>query len=318
MLYVVDFSIYEVSLNNQVLTYGYVAMFCAIYSFCLGYILIGGAHLKSYRLRVTFGKISIYYALIFLSVTLLFFYYRYMGVFNNPLQPIVSRFYITINDERSSLTFLTIGADILYVIFLFKIARVKNISQLSFVDWFFILIPIFTNLITTNRGSIILYVFGALCVRYSLEKARFPYIKFLVFVIVVVGALGLARGITQSEEQLKTTDFKYSTVFTKTAEHILERPYHLAIDKTSFIISEVSQRDLYLYGASLVTFIVAPIPRLIWPEKPNVSIGPWVAKEIYNRHRKSGVPPGFIAELFLNFSWLVLFLVCLFMGLSAD
>ena len=99
-----------------------------------------------------------------------------------------------------------------------------------------------------------------------------------------------------------------SSIFIKTLEHILQRPYHLAIDKTGYIVSWSSENNFYLYGSSLVSFVVAPIPRVLWDDKPSVRVGPWIAEQIYNRENRSGVPPGLVAELFLNFSWLGIFI----------
>lgn len=308
MFYIVDFSFYEAPIDETVLSYGFIAMAIAVVSYCFGYLFVGGSHLKSFKLRLPFKGNFVVYGLIFLAMFGLFFYFRFMGVFSNQFNPFVSRYFITENNERSSLTFLAMGADVIFVVFLFQLAKAKSISKLKVFDYFLILVPIFTHLVTTNRGTIILYVVGALCVKYSLEKFKFPYFKFMIFVVVVVGALGLARGATQSEEAFRTNDFEYIAVFTRTAEHVLERPYHMAIDKTSFIVSEVAERDLYLYGQSLFSFVFAPVPRILWPEKPSVTIGPWVAKAIYNRENSSGVPPGIIAELFLNFSWPGIFL----------
>ncbi|MCF7749064.1 O-antigen polysaccharide polymerase Wzy [Sulfitobacter sp. M39] len=303
MFYVVDFSEYEAPVDETILGYGFIAMTFAIVSYCAGYLYVGKGYIKLYRPEFSIKGNLAYYVLIAVALLGLLFYFRYMGVLDNPLRPFVSRYFITDGNQRSSLTFLAMGADVLYVIFLFRLAQVKKLSRLKPYEYMLILIPIFTNIVTTNRGTIILYIFGVLCVTYSLRNFKFPYLKFLAFVITIVGTLGVVRGVTQSEEQVQAVDIEYVAVLSQTIEHIMERPYHIAIDKTSFIISEVSERNLYLHGESLISFIFAPIPRIFWADKPSVTIGPWVAKVVYSRENRSGVPPGLIAELFLNFSW---------------
>ncbi|NHM17556.1 O-antigen polysaccharide polymerase Wzy [Tritonibacter mobilis] len=300
---ITDLSFSEIPITTETMIYGHVAISLGILSFCFGYFAIQNRFLKSYRV-ITINGIITQYALISLGLILLFFYFRKMGVFNNPLNPFVGRYFATEYNERTSLTFLTMGADFIYVVFLFRLAKKPENVRLSAIEYLLILIPIFTNLVTTNRGSIILYILGAMCVSNSLKNRTFPWMKFGIFTMLLIGSLGLARGLVQSGDEARYGNaITASSVFIKTLEHVLQRPYHLAIDKTGYIVQSTSESNLYLYGSSLATFLAAPIPRVVWRDKPSVRIGPWVAENIYNRDNRSGVPPGFIAELFLNFSW---------------
>lgn len=302
-----DLSFSEVPITTETMLYGHLSISFGVLSFCFGYITIQNKFLRSYRVVTINGTIT-QYALIVLGLILLFFYFRKMGLFSNSLNLFVGRYFITEFDERSSLTFLTMGADFIYVVFLFRLAKKPENVRLSAIEYLLILIPIFTNLVTTNRGSIILYVLGALCVGNSLKKRAFPWIKFAIFLMLLIGGLGLARGIVQSGDEARYGNTTASSIVFKTLEHVLQKPYHLAIDKTGYIVQSTSESNLYLYGSSLSTFLAAPIPRVVWRDKPSVRIGPWVAKNIYNRDNQSGVPPGFIAELFLNFSWFGIFI----------
>ena len=51
----------------------------------------------------------------------------------------------------------------------------------------------------------------------------------------------------------------------------------------------------------MAVWLIAPIPREIYPNKPLIHTGPIIGQKIYN-NRVSGVPPGLVAELYWNFS----------------
>ena len=72
------------------------------------------------------------------------------------------------------------------------------------------------------------------------------------------------------------------------------------LGKTLLVTDAVPAKLPYEYGQTIVTYVVAPIPRAVWPEKPVVSPGPTIGKKIYNLGR-TGVPPGMVAELAWNF-----------------
>ena len=55
----------------------------------------------------------------------------------------------------------------------------------------------------------------------------------------------------------------------------------------------------YQNGGTITTWALAPIPRSVWPEKPIVNFGPVIGSVIYGNPR-SGVPPGWVGDLYLN------------------
>lgn len=298
------------------LIYGYMATGLALTSYCLGYIVVGRKVIKLNLPTMRVKSKVFLYVLIIYSTIALAYYYHMIGVFDNVLGkgPFVSRFYITNNEERSSLTFLTWGADILYVVFLFKLSVSEKYGKLKYRDYLFLVVPLFTAMVTTNRGDMILYIIGVMCVKYSLTKHKFPFLKFSLILVLIIGGLGAIRGQVQSST-IGVEAEKKSFIST-TYEHLMTRPYHMAIDKTSLVVLKTIEKNLYLFGQSFVAIIYAPIPRVLWSEKPRVRVGPWVAKEIYERKNQSGVPPGLIGELFLNFAWPGVFIGMLLYGVT--
>ena len=71
----------------------------------------------------------------------------------------------------------------------------------------------------------------------------------------------------------------------------------------------------YLYGSSLMSVFLAVIPRQIWPDKPVVRIGYYVGQNIIQLDNQTGIPPGFIAEIYLNFGYWGIFPVFIVLGL---
>lgn len=54
------------------------------------------------------------------------------------------------------------------------------------------------------------------------------------------------------------------------------------------------------WGATYASWLAAPIPRELWPEKPLVNSGPIIGRHLYGM-RGGGVPPGLFGELYWNF-----------------
>jgi hypothetical protein len=76
--------------------------------------------------------------------------------------------------------------------------------------------------------------------------------------------------------------------------------HFLDLTKTAHILEAVPRAVDYQYGRTLVTWLVAPIPRTLWPDKPRIGAGGDLTG-IFGTVWTSGVPPGIVGELHLNF-----------------
>jgi hypothetical protein len=67
----------------------------------------------------------------------------------------------------------------------------------------------------------------------------------------------------------------------------------------------------YQYGQTLFSWLVAPIPRSTWPDKPPISIGQKIKTSIYGKTKSGGggVPTNSIGEFYINFGTFGLFYV---------
>lgn len=76
--------------------------------------------------------------------------------------------------------------------------------------------------------------------------------------------------------------------------------------KASHLIQRVPEDLSWRYGSTIAAYVVAPIPRSLWPTKPLISAGPIIGQQIYKQRRAfglsaSGIPPGFFGEMYWNF-----------------
>lgn len=77
--------------------------------------------------------------------------------------------------------------------------------------------------------------------------------------------------------------------------------HFLDLTKTAHILAAVPERLDYQYGKTLVTWLVAPVPRSWWPEKPAIGAGKELGPLLFQTNVQTGVPPGIVGELDMNF-----------------
>ena len=99
----------------------------------------------------------------------------------------------------------------------------------------------------------------------------------------------------------------YSPIIFKligSAERFFQGRYFTDVIKTAHIIRNVPSKMGYLNGQSLIGWLFTPIPTSLWPDKPLfIQVPPILANVIFGE-LYNNVPPGIIAELYLNFGWL--------------
>lgn len=84
--------------------------------------------------------------------------------------------------------------------------------------------------------------------------------------------------------------------------------YFLSISKLTVFIDSAVGVGL-LYGSSYLDWIAGLVPRVFWPDKPAITLGPFIKAEFYGFSQGiSGIPPTIIGESFLNFGWFGLLL----------
>jgi hypothetical protein len=127
-----------------------------------------------------------------------------------------------------------------------------------------------------------------------------------LFLFVLIYALRANRGDGPFHMELSINDV---------LSHVVGARYLADMVKTAHIMEAVPNDIPRMYGKTYLTFIYAPIPRSLWPGKPSIGMGPLIGDRVYNR-RRTGVPPGFAAEAFINFSVLGIWIGFFLFGLT--
>jgi len=124
-------------------------------------------------------------------------------------------------------------------------------------------------------------------------KLLVPIAVTAIFLFIIVTLLRPAKSNSIETDKISVLD---PFVFNRNL---------LDVSKTAHIINSTPEKIPFQRGATFLALIYAPIPRVLWPEKPAVSIGKDISHEVYGYSQKNlaGIPPGMPAELYLNFGY---------------
>lgn len=89
----------------------------------------------------------------------------------------------------------------------------------------------------------------------------------------------------------------------RTIEHLLQGRYFLDLLKTSHIVDEFPAKIPYLHGQSFVGWMFVLVPQSIWEGKPIFAGLPRLLAAQIFAEPINNVPPGIVAETYLNFGW---------------
>jgi oligosaccharide repeat unit polymerase len=166
--------------------------------------------------------------------------------------------------------------------------------------------------ITSSRAEILYNLLLAIMIwHYARRKLSLQTIVIVaaiaVTIFVFVGSLRFTQGqITDDVLQFDSEEVMASFVGTRN---------WLGVSKTAHIIAAVPKKISYQRGSTMVGWLVAPIPRTLWKDKPIIRTGQLLGPLVFAATKNlTGSPPGFIAELYLNFSLPAVFIGMLFLG----
>lgn len=182
--------------------------------------------------------------------------------------------------------------------YVFLISSIREQGR-TIREWFFLssLFIIFSVVpfLNSSRSEIALLFINSAIILYfknslNLKKA----IVGVVVVLFIVTSMGYLRALAQTENHYVG---KRETV----TESVIGSGNFLDMSRTVFIMKNSGHIDLFL-GETYLYWLSGFVPRVIWPEKPNVSLGPMVKSQVYGQTvRNHGYPPGVIGEAVLNF-----------------
>ncbi|WP_188434365.1 O-antigen polysaccharide polymerase Wzy [Halopseudomonas salina] len=267
--------------------------------------------------KISTNKIhAIFPVAIFISATGSFLYLKTINLDLSDLTSISNKRAIEVDDGTYSayghLKFLASFAEVaLYLVLASGLTMLKRSHKLSnqIMIYTAFAFAFITPFVSSSRMDIMLVGINCLIIIYYAKNRSLPkkvLIGTLVFSVSIASGMGYLRATAQGNDASTYTDPIQSTVGSGN---------FVDLARTSIIIANVPEKMDYLYGTSLISWITAPIPRVIWPEKPNVSLGPSVRSEIYGLPTlNNGFPPGIVAEGYMNFGYIGLIILPFLFG----
>ena len=162
-------------------------------------------------------------------------------------------------------------------------------------------LPIYSS----TRAQLIWLALASMGVMYYTNH-RHLAVKFVLF-----GAAIFALFVMVTV--LRDENADWQTELNNVGEHIVYSRNGPELAKTAHIINGLPDKLDYQYGKTIAVWLIAPIPREMLPGKPLISYGPVIGRAIYGNN-VSGVPPGIVGELYLNFHIPGVIVGCLFFG----
>jgi len=302
-------------LSRDIILFGQSATVLGFASFAVGYLIFrGNTQLIKQNVPKPFSDSLdprvYYYPIFIICLSLMVVYFYKLGFINQIINLKFTATKFFIQEEtgiKSTLGFLTMGANIIIVYFVYSLVFQKKFSIFSIYFLALIFISVCFFLASKRNGIMIIIILVLMLGNFKAVRLKSPSgLKkirrwFIIGLILLI--LSFAGQIRKGGGEKSFTDLEIQSAITVTIEHVMQGAYFLDPAKTSAIISHVSERNSYLLGSSFFNFLLTPIPRVLWPEKPNIRLGPYVGQEILLFNNESGAPPGGIGELYMNFSW---------------
>ena len=148
---------------------------------------------------------------------------------------------------------------------------------------------------SSSRSQMIWSVLSGLGVIYYLDN------KWFGLKLLAAGGGALFVFLAMSFLRHSDLDDAIENVsWEKSVESVILNRNGPGLSKTAHVINNVPGLLDFQYGKTFAVWLIAPVPRAVYPGKPLIHSGPIIGSTIYSTS-VSGVPPGFIAELYWNF-----------------
>jgi oligosaccharide repeat unit polymerase len=196
---------------------------------------------------------------------------------------------------------------LLILVLLVLKARGSSRVFLSLAAFFAFLISSIVPFLGSTRSEIVMMLLtvGAL-IYYKRGISLAAIVIGFLLMVVIVTVMGNLRNESNSKDTYKSEG---------AVEAIVGSGNFFDIARTSIIIDRVPATTPFLLGISYTSLLTGMIPRTWWPDKPNVSLGPFIKEVVFGENvRNAGFPPGLVAEAYLNFGYVGIPVVLFFFG----
>ena len=210
--------------------------------------------------------------------------------------------------------YMRMAADISVILLLvtmsYYLKRFRRMpAYVSFQIWILGALSLIVPFISSSRSAVVFVALGIMISLHSRDRLSPKIVLVCVlFAAISFGAMSALRAASQSSQ---------NGAFENPFEALAESGNGLSLFGTTHVIKGVPERMDFQLGSTYTSWIFAPVPRSIWPEKPDISLGKRVKDEILQLPViRSGRPASFMGEGWINFGAIGFILNSVIIGYS--
>jgi oligosaccharide repeat unit polymerase len=164
-----------------------------------------------------------------------------------------------------------------------------------------VLINLIYSIYSQSRAGLLILPIQLIVISYFINNCKVPWKITFIFGAICISLFLLVTSLRPGSGY----ENKFNIDFLGLISPIIHNNGSIDASKTGHIINHLDFTQNFKYGTTLVDFIVAIVPRQLWIDKP-VNIDTIIGMDVFNAsiYGSGAVPPGFIAEMYINF-WYV-------------
>jgi hypothetical protein len=165
----------------------------------------------------------------------------------------------------------------------------------------------------------------SLFIGFFIGKEKIKYLfsyRVIPFIAIILLYSSVFKTLQSNRSNFYSVLFEDKSTYVSSEESessgtgLLERTANLS--QLTQVIRLVKQNGFY-NGKASEPLIAAVIPRVLWPDKPKISLGGWFAAEVAGIHYVNGMAGNSInmtvpGELYLDFGWIIVIIGSLLTG----
>jgi len=204
------------------------------------------------------------------------------------------------------------------LVFYMAVARIITTRRLRIWAAVFAAMALATSLLygafSSSRGGVAVLFLNALAIAYYLRGRKVKVVKVVGAVLLMLFLVKILT-IWRTQGQFNDGSRDGSNV-TEIFDPVILTVTLLDVSKTAHIVHAIPENLDYQWGWTFTTIVLAWIPRDIWPEKPVTNADTIVGRAVFGAtvYGAGAVPPGLIAESYLNFSVPGVIIFCFLCG----
>tara|TARA_R110002072_G_scaffold85337_3_gene193517 strand:+ start:771 stop:2165 length:1395 start_codon:yes stop_codon:yes gene_type:complete len=177
----------------------------------------------------------------------------------------------------------------------YYLARYTRVPRvISYQLWALVVLALTVPFLSSSRSGAVFVILGIL-IALSVRDRLTIRIQLISAMAIILGFLVMTALRTTAQQSAEFSLIGPLSAFAESGNG-------LSIVGTSHIIMGVPERMDYQLGSTYFSWVFAPIPRTIWPSKPDISLGKRVKAEVLQQSViRTGRPASFMGEGWINF-----------------